>query len=143
MGATVVDKASPSLAPPRRCHLSLWWPLEDCTRENGCLWAVPGSHRAPQLPVRRFKRNAAGDGTLFDPPEPAAPFSTAGAVPLEVPAGTLVLIHAAVVHFSEANTSDRSRHAYSIHVVEGGPGVEYPKDNWLQRLDGSPFPALY
>ena len=118
----------------------MWWPLEDCTRENGCLWAVPGSHLVPVR--RRFKRNAAGDGTLFDPPEPI-PFSTEGAVPLEIPAGSLVLIHNSIVHFSEANTSAKSRHAYSIHIVEGGPGFEYPADNWLQRSDGTAFPALY
>lgn len=23
-----------------------WWALEDCTLTNGCLWAVPGSHRS-------------------------------------------------------------------------------------------------
>lgn len=118
----------------------MWWPLEDCTRENGCLWAVPGSHRVPVC--RRFKRNAAGDGTLFDPPE-FIPFSTEGAVPLEIPAGSLVLIHNSVVHFSEANTSAKSRYAYSIHIVEGGPGFDYPADNWLQRSDGTAFPALY
>lgn len=117
-----------------------WWPLEDCTKENGCLWAVPGSHRTPVK--RRFKRKADGSGTYFDPPEPEE-FCTDGAVPLEIPAGSLVLINNSVVHFSEANTSERSRHAYSIHVVEGGAGYDYPADNWLQRLDGTPFPSLY
>jgi phytanoyl-CoA hydroxylase len=123
---------------PQTC-VGLWWPLEDCTTKNGCLWAVPGSHTRGV--ARRFRRNAAGTGTEFDPPE-AVPFDVAGAVPLETPAGCLVLLHAAVVHFSEANTSPASRHAYSIHVVEGGKGVVYPADNWLQRDDGA-FPALY
>jgi phytanoyl-CoA hydroxylase len=26
--------------------VGLWWPLEDCTESNGCLWVVPGSHAA-------------------------------------------------------------------------------------------------
>ena len=55
------------------------------------------------------------------------------AVPIECPAGTLVLIHAGVVHFSADNTSDKARHAYSIHVIDGKEGVTYPSDNWLQR----------
>lgn len=124
---------------PQSC-LGLWWPLEHCTTSNGCLWAVPGSH--VHGVKRRFKRNAAGTGTEFEPPE-EVPFETAGAVPLEIPAGSLVLIHCALVHFSHANTSAISRHAYSIHAVEGGKGVVYPRENWLQRDDGSAFPALY
>ena len=101
---------------------------------------MPGSHKDPVR--RRFKRNAAGDGSFFDPLEPVV-FSTEGAIPLEIPAGSLVLIDNSVVHFSEANTSDKSRHAFSIHIVEGAPGFVYPADNWLQRFDGAPFPALY
>jgi phytanoyl-CoA hydroxylase len=120
--------------------VGMWWPLEDCTTTNGCLWAVPGSHRIGVL--RRFKRTAAGTGTEFDPPEPEV-FDLTGAVPLEIRAGSLVLLHSAVVHYSEENHSAASRHAYSIHVVEGGRGVAYPADNWLQRDGGAPFPALY
>jgi len=120
--------------------VGLWWPLEDCTTANGCLWAVPGSHAAGVR--RRFKRTAAGDGTEFEPSDPV-PFDLVGAVPLEMRAGSCVLLHAALTHYSEANTSERSRHAYSIHVIEGGRGVTYPADNWLQREAGAPFPALY
>jgi hypothetical protein len=46
-----------------------------------------------------------------------------------------------VVHWSHANTSPESRHAYSIHVVEGGKGVVYDEYNWLQRTDGKEFPG--
>lgn len=141
--------------------LGLWWPLEDCTTENGCLWAVPGSHLTTPV-ARRFKRTpAAMEGavaaaaaaspapppaastplTSFDPPE-AQVYSEEGAVPLVIPAGSLVILHSAVVHFSRENKSDRSRHAYSIHCVEGGKGVVYPKDNWLQRPGYAPFPDL-
>jgi len=34
---------------PQTC-IGLWWALDDCRKDNGCLWAVPGSHK---LPVRR------------------------------------------------------------------------------------------
>ena len=119
--------------------VGFWTPLERCTRANACLWAVPGSHAAP---VRRlFRRNAAGTGTEFAPAEPHD-FDTAGAVPLEMDAGDMLLLHAAVVHFSEANTGEASRHAYSWHVVETGKGVVYDADNWLQRRTGA-FPTLY
>ena len=121
--------------------LGVWWPLEACTTSNGCLWVCPGSHVRPV--TRRFKRSSGGATlTEFEPPE-AQPFDTAGAVPLEMAAGGAVLLHSALVHYSEANKSSRSRHAYSVHVVEGGKGVLYPEDNWLQRSDGASFPALY
>jgi phytanoyl-CoA hydroxylase len=125
--------------------LGFWWPLEHCTQSNGCLWAVPGSHRRAGADApRRFKRRADALGTVFDPPDEGPPFDLAGAVPLEIAAGSLVLLHHALVHYSEENASGASRHAYSIHVVEGGKGVEYAAENWLQRPGGpGAFPALY
>lgn len=110
---------------PQSCT-GLWWALEDCTLDNGCLWAVPGSHKSmmdtsvaiasitsssPQtnlrcLPwcvtvgcTRWFKRNPDGPGTVFEPPEEPEPLSEDGAVPLETAAGSLVLLHYALVHF--------------------------------------------
>ena len=122
---------------PQTC-IGFWWPLEDCTTENGCLWAVPGSHTGGVQ--RRFKRDATGAGTEFEPPEPH-PWDLTGAVPLVIPAGSLVILHNALVHYSGENKSEKSRHAYSIHVVEAGRGVQYPADNWLQRE--GPFPRVY
>src|SRR5918911_76139 len=40
----------------------LWFALEDATTENGCLWAIPGGHRAGLK--KRFVRAAEG-GTRF------------------------------------------------------------------------------
>ena len=103
-----------------------WFAIEDATLDNGCLWALPGGHR---LPVRtRFRRE--GTGTTTDVLDPE-PYPRAGLVPLEVDAGTLVVLHGLLPHWSAPNTSDRSRHAYTLHVVEGG--AEYLADNWLQR----------
>ena len=35
--------------------VGLWFPIDDATLENGCLWYVPGSHK---LPIKsRFKRS--------------------------------------------------------------------------------------
>lgn len=76
---------------------------------------------------------------MFEPAEETA-FLLEGAIPLVIGKGNLVILHDSVVHFSNGNTSDISRFAYSIHVIEGD-GVAWDKDNWLQRE--TPFPALF
>jgi len=124
---------------PQTC-IGFWWALDDCHVNNGCLWAVPGSHK---LGVhRRFRRsNPPNEGTEFEPLE-LVEWDLTGAVPLEIPKGSLVILHAAVVHYSEGNTSANPRHAYSLHVVDGTSGVSYPRDNWLQRPPEHPFRVI-
>jgi phytanoyl-CoA hydroxylase len=117
--------------------IGFWWALDDCTLNNGCLWAVPGSHRIGV--ERRYKRKTPPmKGTEFVPPQPIL-FDLNGAIPLIIPKGTLVVLHSALVHYSAENTSDTARHAYSVHIVDGKEGVEYPADNWLQRPAEHPF----
>jgi phytanoyl-CoA hydroxylase len=43
----------------------------------------------------------------------------------------LVLLDGALPHRSGANTSDKPRHAYTLHAIEGW--THYPPDNWLKR----------
>ncbi len=104
-----------------------WFALEDATLENGCLWVAPGGHRGPLR-----ERFTATDGVcrmtrLDDTPWP----DRASARPLEVAAGTLVCFHGFLPHFSAANTSPKSRHAYTLHATDGR--AVYAADNWLQR----------
>src|SRR5256714_15613762 len=111
----------------------LWFALEDATVENGCLWALAGGHR---LGLKsRFVRAADG-GTSFHVFDPT-PWPTQGLVPLEVAAGTLVLLDGCLPHLSRANRSPHSRHAYTLHVTDAR--ADYPADNWLQRDTSLPF----
>ncbi len=105
----------------------LWFALEDATRENGCLWALAGGHRAGLR--SRFVR-AEGGGTRFERYDGGA-WPAEGLVPLEVKKGALVVLHGLLPHLSRANRSPRSRHAYTLHVIEAG--ARYPEDNWLRR----------
>ena len=125
--------------------------LEPADRGNGCLWAVPGSHRdgssgkgGEWTPDRRFvlreADNKAKKKTLaFTAPQPQ--YDLSAAKPIECAAGTLVLLHGHVLHYSGENTSPVSRHSYAAHYVEGGKGLEWAPDNWLQRPEG--FEPLY
>ncbi|KAJ1809065.1 hypothetical protein LPJ75_004460, partial [Coemansia sp. RSA 2598] len=120
-----------------------WIALEDCTVTNGCLEVVLGSHRYSPV-TRRFVRKqestvlASGesvpDGTefvsvepafsLFPPvrdcgqarPEPMPDPQSDECRPLEVSAGSLVLIHGQLLHRSSHNYSDRSRWIYTFHI---------------------------
>jgi phytanoyl-CoA hydroxylase len=110
----------------------LWFALEDATVENGCLWAIPGGHRAGLR--KRFVRAPEG-GTRFQTLGDAE-WDEARLVPLEVGKGTLIVLHGLLPHMSRANLSPRSRHAYSVHVIDAD-GL-YPEDNWLQRAPDMP-----
>ncbi|XP_008577665.1 PREDICTED: phytanoyl-CoA dioxygenase domain-containing protein 1 [Galeopterus variegatus] len=120
--------------------LGLWIALEDTTLENGCLWFIPGSHTSGVS--RRLIRAPSGSmpGTRFLGSEPARDNNLF--VPTPVRRGALVLIHGEVVHKSEQNLSDSSRHVYTFHLMEAS-GTVWSPDNWLQPTAELPFPPLY
>jgi len=45
--------------------------------------------------------------------------------------GTLVVFTGRTPHLSGPNRSPKSRHAYTLHVID--KTCHYPADNWLQR----------
>jgi phytanoyl-CoA hydroxylase len=51
--------------------------------------------------------------------------------PIAVRAGTLVIMHGLLPHASGRNATERSRHAYIVHAVDGA--ARYSPRNWLQR----------
>ncbi len=65
------------------------------------------------------------------------PLPTEGLVPLEVERGSMVVLHGLLPHWSAPNRSEHSRHAYTLHVIDGD--AEYSDDNWLQRGDDAPL----
>lgn len=108
--------------------MGFWVAIDDATTENGCMWALPGGHRIPVKTRSRLndERNATITEVLDHTPYP-----TEGLVPLEAPRGTLVVLHGTLPHLSGPNTSDKPRHAYTVHAIDGT--CDYPSDNWLQR----------
>ena len=80
--------------------------LDDMTDENGCLMAVPGSHRGPIYSLY--------DGDRFTgaiAPDIAVALK-AKQVPVTGKAGDVCLMHTRLAHGSEANRSDRPRGLY-------------------------------
>jgi len=105
---------------------TFWFALEDATVENGCLWVERGGHRSP-LRQRFVVRDGKASMEDVDP----TPWPSDGAVPLEVRAGALVVFHGLLPHYSAPNRSNRSRHAFTLHAVDGE--AAYSPLNWLQR----------
>jgi len=116
--------------------MGFWFALEDATLENGCLWVLPGQHERGLR--SRFMRV---DGRLetVDLPDPPV-FDDSKAMPLEVPAGTLVVLHGSLPHYSAPNLSERSRYAYTLHAISAA--ANYPLTNWLQRGTHLPLRPL-
>lgn len=107
----------------------IWIAIEDANRDNGCLWVQPGGHRSPLRQIYEVDW-ATRRGLLTDLDTTPWP-SGAEAVPLEVEAGSAVVFHDHLPHHSSPNRSDRSRHAFTMHVAERD--AHWSAKNWLQR----------
>ncbi|SVD73732.1 uncharacterized protein METZ01_LOCUS426586, partial [marine metagenome] len=66
-----------------------WFALEDADLSNGCLWVLPGEHHKGLR--QRFRR--VGGMLQIEDLGAAEPFDLRRKVPLEVPQGTLVVLH--------------------------------------------------
>jgi ectoine hydroxylase-related dioxygenase (phytanoyl-CoA dioxygenase family) len=105
-------------------HLTCWIGLDDSTRENGCLWYVPGSHRWRLLPITGLAGDMDEIQTVLSDDQRAA-FKP---VPIELKQGECSFHHPLMVHGSYENRSDRPRRATVINVfregVRSGSGSE-------------------
>lgn len=117
---------------PESC-VGFWFALEDATIENGCMHFIPGAHKQP-LKKRNYRDT---DGSIINEIVDDTPFDTSLALPAEAPAGTLVIFDGRAPHMSGPNTSDKSRHAYTLHAIDRQ--CQYPASNWLQRSEDLPL----
>jgi phytanoyl-CoA hydroxylase len=117
---------------PESC-VGFWFALEDATLENGCMQFIPGEHKAP-LRKRNYRKP---DGTLVTETLDDTPWPEERKVPVEAKAGSLVVFNGRAPHLSAANQSSKSRHAYTLHVIDRA--CHYPASNWLQRSGELPL----
>jgi phytanoyl-CoA hydroxylase len=121
---------------PESC-LGLWFALEDATLENGCLHFVPGGHHGP---LRERNSRVEGKGTVTSVID-ETPWPEDRSIPAPAQVGTLVVFHGRVPHMSGPNESDRSRHAYTLHVIDRA--CHYPESNWLRRGPDLPLEGIF
>ena len=120
---------------------TFWFALEDATLDNGCLWVLPGGHRGAMGVLREQYVCDHAAGTLRMQALDTTPWpTTAQAVPLPVAAGTLIVFHGHLPHYSAPNRSAKSRLAYTLHVTDAS--AAYAPENWLQRSAGFPVRGL-
>ncbi len=85
--------------------------IDDMTRENGCLLAIPGSHRGPILD---HNQDGAFVGAVTE-----HDFEPADAEAIEVPAGGVSIHHVRTLHGSLPNASQASRRLLLLMYCAG------------------------
>lgn len=115
-----------------RSLTAAWLALDDATIDNGCLWVLPGSHRAGILyPVRDQ------DDPRFDCTKEAHGFHDEDAVPVEVPAGTAVIFNGYLLHRSLENRSNGLRRALVNHYMSAESLLP-----WFRPAEDEPMALL-
>ncbi|STX28268.1 phytanoyl-CoA dioxygenase [Legionella beliardensis] len=109
--------------------LGFWFALEDATINNGCLQVIPSPCTTP-LSMRMIRK----DNTIYFENYHRLIWQEEDCTPLEVKQGSVILLHGRLPHRSNANLSNQSRHAYTLHVIDAA--FPYPSSNWLQRAQG-------
>jgi phytanoyl-CoA hydroxylase len=96
-----------------RSLLGAWIALDDATVENGCLWVLPGSHRAGVL----HPTAPHGRPDEFDPSDEAQGIDDSTAVPVELRTGDVVFFNGYLLHRSLRNRSTGTRRALVNHYM--------------------------
>jgi ectoine hydroxylase-related dioxygenase (phytanoyl-CoA dioxygenase family) len=128
-------------------HLTCWIALDDSTRDNGCLYYVPGSHRWNLLPVTGLAGDMDEIRTVLSP----AQLETFKPVPAEVKRGQCTFHHPLMVHGSYENRSAKPRRATLVNAFRDGvrSGADEPLLNGVppiprgQKMGGKFFPLLF
>lgn len=80
--------------------IGAWIAIDDATVENGCLWIIPGSHKAGYLMSRIANTsNEYADTDTID----TAAFSENEKIPVEVKSGSVVFFNGYLLHSSNRN----------------------------------------
>lgn len=102
---------------------SCWFPLDDATLENGCMAAIPGSHKQGALPHVEVTDDYVVDEAYYNPDE---------MVMLPMKAGSGLFFHSLLAHYTAPNRSNNWRRAIALsymsakaHYTGEGEGPVY------------------
>ena len=116
--------------------------IDDMTRENGCLMAIPGSHKGK---IYDHHQDGRFVGAITEPV-----FDDTGAEPIEVKAGGISIHHVRTLHASMPNTSSSPRRLLLLMLCSGDSysltqtaGQQKEWDAWKETfLRGVPEPNI-
>ena len=95
----------------RQPLITIWTALDPATKANGCVEAIPGSHRLGRLNP--------GHSSGFLTEEQAAKYCIPDKVVfLELEAGEVVLLHNWLLHSSDVNRTETSRRGFSVCYMD-------------------------
>ncbi|UED87978.1 phytanoyl-CoA dioxygenase family protein [Streptomyces profundus] len=119
-----------------RSLTAAWIALDDATTENGCLWVVPGSHRAGVIYPDREHDDPRYDCTVESF---GFPHTEEDAVPVELKAGSVLLFNGYLLHKSLPNSGRHGcRRALVGHYMSAEsllPWAPPPADVGMARAD--------
>ena len=95
-----------------KTRMSIWVPLQDATEANGCMWVVPGSHR---WGLQDYEIVDYGACIRKLSPEE---YANEHAIPVPLPAGSMLLFHGMLWHHSKGNSTDHARYAFIVSYQE-------------------------
>ncbi len=129
-------------------HLTCWTGLDDSTRENGCVYYVPGSHRWTLLPITGLAGDMEAIKEVLSP-EQWEQFNHP--VAAEVQAGYATFHHPLMVHGSFANSTERPRRAAVVNVFRDGTRSSSNEELLAgvppvpagEKMQGTFFPLLF
>ena len=93
-------------------RMSIWVPLQDANEANGCMWIVPGSHR---WGLQDYVVMDYGACVRRLSPEE---YANEHAIPMPLPAGSMLLFHGLLWHHSKGNSTDHVRRAFIVSYQE-------------------------
>ncbi len=117
---------------PDKRAASFWVALDVATRDNGCMWFVPGSHLKPMRPHRPAGR---GGGAL------ECDASEAEGVAVELRPGSCTVHHGHTLHYSRGNSTRIRRRAFILNYrpqemidLERAGGFDHGKQVNVRQL---------
>lgn len=129
-------------------HLTCWVALDDVSKENGCVYYIPKSHKWGLLEKPELAGDMEGINAFLNPQQKE---EFKNKVPVEMKKGYATFHHPLMVHGSYENKSERSRRAFVLNVfadetksdtdrelLQGVPVIHKGK-----KMEGQFFPLLF
>jgi ectoine hydroxylase-related dioxygenase (phytanoyl-CoA dioxygenase family) len=111
---------------------SCWFPLDDATPENGCMWALPGEHNRGPLPHKRVTDDFVIEEDAYDQDK---------ATVLPMKAGSGLFFHSLLPHYTAPNRTDKWRRAIALSYMSARARHVGQTEPEYMTITGRDFPG--